>query len=212
MRRLPVYLVLDTSASMHGEPIEAVKTGLGTLVAALRTDPQALETAHLAVISFDSQARELTPLTELIAFTPPDLQIGGVTALGDALSLTATVITRDVRRTTTDRKGDWKPIVFLMTDGAPTDDWRPGLAEFRKTQPGLVVACAAGHGADTGVLKQITDNVVALDTADGAGLQAFFKWVSASIAVTSRKIDLSKSDPGALGDLPPPPDEIRVVL
>ena len=59
MRRLPVYLLLDTSGSMSGEPIEQVKNGLQMLVAGLRQDPYALETAYLAVITFDSAAQEV---------------------------------------------------------------------------------------------------------------------------------------------------------
>jgi uncharacterized protein YegL len=212
MRRLPVYLLIDTSGSMHGEPIEAVKTGMATLVAALRTDPQALETAYLSVIGFASEPSELVPLTELVAFNPPVISAGGTTALGGALRLAADLIRRDVRKSTTEQKGDWKPVVFLMTDGAPTDEWRVGLSDFHEARPGLVVACAAGGDADTSILKEITENVVALDTADTASLSAFFKWVSASISVSSRRIDLSKSEPTGLGDLPPPPEEIRVVL
>ncbi|EDN3960136.1 tellurium resistance protein TerY, partial [Salmonella enterica subsp. enterica serovar Typhimurium] len=54
MRRLPVYLLLDTSGSMHGEPIEAVKNGVQTLLTTLKQDPYALETAYVSVITFDS--------------------------------------------------------------------------------------------------------------------------------------------------------------
>ena len=45
MRRLPVYILIDTSGSMHGEPIEAVRNGLQVLISSLRQDPYALETA-----------------------------------------------------------------------------------------------------------------------------------------------------------------------
>lgn len=68
MRRLPVYLLLDCSGSMFGEPIEAVKNGVQVLVSTLRQDPYALETAYLSIITFDSDARQTTPLTELAAF------------------------------------------------------------------------------------------------------------------------------------------------
>ncbi|MGH8473151.1 MAG: VWA domain-containing protein, partial [Gammaproteobacteria bacterium] len=64
MRRLPVYLVLDTSGSMSGEPIEAVKNGVQILVSTLRQDPYALETAFLSVITFDSSAKQVVPLTD----------------------------------------------------------------------------------------------------------------------------------------------------
>lgn len=59
MRRLPVYLLLDTSGSMTGEPIEAVKNGVQMLLSTLRQDPYALETAYVSVITFDSSARQL---------------------------------------------------------------------------------------------------------------------------------------------------------
>ena len=87
MRRLPVYLLLDTSGSMYGEPIEAVKNGVQVLLSTLRQDPYALETAYLGIITFDSSAKEVAPLTELSAFQMPDLQASGCTALGEALSL-----------------------------------------------------------------------------------------------------------------------------
>ena len=63
VRRLPIYLLIDTSGSMMGEPIEAVKQGIRTLITELKGDPQAVETAYLSVITFDSHARQLVPLT-----------------------------------------------------------------------------------------------------------------------------------------------------
>ena len=212
MRKLPVYLVLDTSGSMSGEPIEAVKNGVQILVSALRQDPYALETAFLSVITFDGQAQQLVPLSELATFNPPNLQVGTTTSLGAGLKLLAERVDAEVTKTTADTKGDWKPMVFLMTDGLPTDDWQSGLAEFKKRKFGIVVACAAGTGADTTVLKQITENVVALDTADTASLRAFFKWVSASISTGSQKVESGGKEIAGLDELPPPPAEINVVI
>lgn len=211
MRRLPVYLVLDVSGSMLGEPIEAVRTGIQTLVSTLRGDPYALETAYLSVILFDSEARQATPLTELIAFQPPVIEPGSLTSLGKALRLTKQCIEREVQSNTPEAKGDWKPLVFLMTDGKPNDDWEAGLEEFRRAKTGLVVACGAGPQADTDVLKKITEAVVTLDTADQSTIAAFFKWVSASISTSSKKVDITKSESSQLDELPPPPPEIHLV-
>ena len=86
-RRLPVYLLLDCSGSMMGEPIEAVRQGVKALLSELRGDPQALETAYLSVITFDSTARQITPLTELMQFKEPELNASGATALGGALKV-----------------------------------------------------------------------------------------------------------------------------
>ncbi|OJU91489.1 MAG: tellerium resistance protein TerY, partial [Acinetobacter sp. 38-8] len=150
--------------------------------------------------------------TELAAFQAPDLQVTGTTALGGALTLLADKIEQEVAKTTVDVKGDWKPLIFIMTDGVPTDDWRKGLQRLQQVKTGVIVACAAGHGADTSILKQITEVVVELATADSNTIKAFFKWVSASISTGSQKVDAGQKEVTGLGDLPPPPPEVNIVL
>lgn len=212
MRRLPVYLLLDTSGSMTGEPIEAVKNGVQMMISSLRQNPQAIETAFLSVITFDSTAQQIIPLTDLASFQMVDLKAAGVTALGDALKLTAQKIETEVAKTTTEQKGDWKPLVFIMTDGIPTDNWESGLTEFKKVKTAFTVACAAGGGADTNVLKQITDTVVSLENADSSSIGKFFQWVTASIGVTSTKIEDSGKELTNFKELPPPPSELNIVV
>ena len=212
MRRLPVYLLLDTSGSMYGEPIEAVKNGVQTLISTLRSDPYALETAYISIITFNSTAQQITPLTELAAFQQPSIDASGCTVLGGALSLLAQKVDSEVTKTTAEQKGDWRPLVFIMTDGAPTDDLNKGLADFKQRKFGMVVACAAGQGASTDTLKQITENVVQLDTADSATIKAFFKWVSASISTSSKSIEDTACETTTMSELPPPPPEVNIVV
>jgi len=211
-RRLPVYLVLDTSGSMTGEPIEAVKNGLSTLLTALRSDPHALETAFLSVITFDTDSRQVVPLTDLASFQEPTLTAQGTTSLGQALSLVSSCIEREIIKSSPEQKGDWKPLVFFMTDGQPTDDWQKGLNDFKSRKTGMVVACAAGSGADATLLKQITENVVMLDTADKATIAAYFKWVSSSITTSSKKVENAGVEASSMSELPPPPPEVNVVF
>ena len=81
MRRLPVYILLDTSGSMSGEPIEAVKNGVQVMISSLRQNPQAIETAFLSIITFDSAAQQIIPLTDLASFQMVDIKASGVTCL-----------------------------------------------------------------------------------------------------------------------------------
>jgi uncharacterized protein YegL len=74
------------------------------------------------------------------------------------------------------------------------------------------VACAAGHGADSALLKQITPDVVSLAAADAKAISAYFKWISSSISVRSQNVESGQKDTGGLSELPPPPAEVNVVL
>lgn len=212
MRRLPVYLLLDTSGSMMGEPIEAVKNGVQIMISSLRQNPQAIETAYLSIITFNTNAQQVVPLTDLSTFQSPDITASGTTSLGQALELVSTCIDKEVGITTAESKGDWKPLVFIMTDGIPTDDIQKGLSEIKKRKTAFIVACAAGSGADTSTLKQLTENVVSLDVADGPSISKFFAWVTASIGVSSSKVEESGSETSGMNELPPPPSELNIVI
>jgi uncharacterized protein YegL len=208
-RRLPVYLLLDTSGSMSGEPIQAVIQGLKALLAELRGDPMALETAHLSVITFNSNAQQIAPLTDLVSFQEPSLKAGGGTSLGAGLKLLEQCMNREVQKTTENQKGDWKPLIFLMTDGQPTDNWESAAKSLKQKKPANIIACAAGTGADSSLLKQITEVVVKLDNLQPDTLKAFFKWVSSSIKITSQSVTQVMAD--APINLPPPPPQITII-
>ncbi len=210
-RRLPVYLLLDCSGSMTGEPIEACRQGLRALLADLRSNPQALETAYLSVITFANNAQQVCPLTELTSFVEPTLNASGTTALGDALRLLDQCLDREVRKSTPTQKGDWKPLVFLMTDGQPTDEWEKMADAIKSKKPANIIACAAGPGANAAMLKRITEAVVSLTDLQPQQLQAFFKWVSASVKTTSQNIAQVPTE-GTPVNLPPPPPNSGIVI
>jgi uncharacterized protein YegL len=210
MRRLPVYLVLDVSGSMSGEPIKAVKEGVAMLLNALRGEPYALETAYLSVITFESKAKQVSPLTDLVSFQEPQLNSGGTTALGAALELLSSRLDTEIVKNTPQEKGDWRPLVFLMTDGQPTDKWQKGMDEVKKRKA-KIIACAAGSGADINVLKQITENVVQLKSTSANDIKKFFEWISASVVQGSQKLNTGGEEDSGLGELPKPPPEINVI-
>ncbi len=210
-RRLPVYLLLDTSGSMRGEPIHSVNTGLKAMLSALRQDPYALESVHLSIITFDMEAREYLPLTPLDQVQLDDIVVpdSGATFMGAALELLVALVDRDLHKSSPDLKGDWRPLMFLMTDGSPSDTqaFRHAVLEVKQRNFASIIACAAGPKAKQSFLLELTERVVSLDTMDSATFSGFFKWISASVASGSSSVGLS-----AAATLPPPPPEIQLVL
>jgi uncharacterized protein YegL len=180
-QRLPVYLVLDCSGSMFGEPIEAVRQGIKSLLADLRSDPQAVETAYLSILTFASGVRQLCPLRDLLDFEEPDIEAGGSTPLGAALTILDDCIDREVVKPSPTTKGDWKPLVFLMTDGRPTDAWERAADRLKAKNSATIIACAAGTEADSAVLRRFASAVIELNNLQPDALKTFFQWVSSAI-------------------------------
>ncbi|MDR1962709.1 MAG: VWA domain-containing protein [Planctomycetaceae bacterium] len=191
MRRLPVYILIDCSESMAGEPMEAVQKGLAAMFSSLRKDPHALETVCLSVITFDARAKVAVPLTEIAEFSTPTLTIKPGTALGAALQLLAARIKKEVTKTTSESKGDYRPIVFLLTDGQPTDDWEDAAAALKTVKPKLanIYAIGCGNDIDFHVLNEITDTAFHIRDVSGEMIAKFFIWMSASVQSMSQGAD-----------------------
>ena len=212
MRRLPVYLLLDTSGSMRGEPIEAVNTGLRMMVSSLRQDPHALETVSISILTFDVDAKVVVPMTALEDLVVPQITTpqSGPTHLGRALETLHDKVRAEVRKSSPDAKGDWAPFLFVMTDGKPSDTqvYREQCPRIRALGFASIIGCVAGPKACKDDLKPLCDHVVSLDTMDSAGFNSFFKWVTATISGGNKTMGLASGSTS----LPPPPPEIQVVF
>ena len=210
-RRLLTYLCIDTSGSMNGEPIVAVNAGLQALLGSLRTNPYALDSVHLSITTFDSSIKEVLPMTALTEVMLPEITCpqSGATLLGEALEHICALVRRDVRKASDTEKGDWKPILVILTDGKPTDTlaYSEVIPKVQAAGFATVVACAAGPKADPAHLKRLTEHVVSLDTMDAASFGKFFQWVSETVSNDSKS-----RGTGTSAALPPPPAEINIVL
>lgn len=215
IRRLPIYLLIGTPGSMTGAPIQAVNQGVNLLYNELMNDPTAIETVHISVIAFDNEARLVTPLTELTAFSPPSLNAGGEEcATGAALQLLRESLDRDIVPNTRENKGDYKALVLLMTDSQPTDtdvwDREAKLIRERSWDIAAVVALACGERVDTSTLKRLTEAVFSMDSVSSDAISRHFKWVSQSVRPAEDEEEGSRVPVSLVSEqrpLTPPGDE-----
>lgn len=192
MRRLPVYLLLDCSESMIGDSLTAVQAGVEMMLRTLRSDPHALETVWISCITFDQEAKLAFPLSELTEVQAPRLVAKPGTALGAALHLCADRIETEVRKTTSERKGDWRPLVILLTDGQPTDSWKsalPRLGQKVRPRPANIYAVGCGEDVNTEMLLELTDIVLHMREMTEERFRKLFVWLTASVNEGSRAVE-----------------------
>jgi uncharacterized protein YegL len=196
-RRLPVYLLLDCSGSMQGVKIVSVNNGVSTIYEELMRDPRSASTVHISVISFNDQAYQLdmAPITH---FTPPQLFASGMTALGAALHLLNESLDRDLIPNEPGRKGDYKPLIFVLTDGQPSDAWQAEAERLREratsTRPLNIIGLAIGDDADIAVIRQIASTTLKMQNVSAENIRAYFDWVSASIKTASQSGQLAVAE------------------
>jgi uncharacterized protein YegL len=211
MRRLPVYILIQTSGAMKGEPIESIKVGLESMIASLRQDPFALESVQISIITFDKTPNEIVPMTELENLQIPVINqpVSAGVHFGEALQMLCNKVDKDVKLSTPDRKGDWMPLLFIMADGRASDIqlFKEMVPKLKRRNFSSIVACCVGTKRDISNLELLATTVVSLDTTDSSTFKQFFKWVSDSVGVGNRSIGASE---GIL--LPPPPAEVHTVI
>jgi uncharacterized protein YegL len=162
MATRPVFLywLVDCSASMSmngkiGALNFAIREALPDLLSAAESNPAA--TLLVRVLAFSSEARwESETAVPIEDFFPPELEADGATALGAALRLLAEELHTPPMPTRALR-----PVIVLISDGMPTDDWRAGLRALDTTPWGrrsVRVAIAVGDDADRGILKEFLQN------------------------------------------------------
>lgn len=186
--RLPVYLLLDCSGSMYGAKLAAVSAGVTAICETLRGDPRSATTVHMSVIWFNDRAYR-TPLVPITAFPTPDLQALGLTALGAALTMLNDALDRELipAHTAPDGRtvpGDYRPLVYLLTDGQPSDEWQAEAARLRTRvahAPLHIIGLAIGDDAKVDQIVQVATVVLKIDGDLRDRLREYFDWVAESV-------------------------------
>ncbi|MEY4907266.1 MAG: hypothetical protein RL260_984 [Pseudomonadota bacterium] len=184
--RCPCVLLLDVSGSMNGRPLDALNAGLALFKDELAADSLAMKRVEIGIITFGPVKIEM-PFTTASAFFPPTLQAQGDTPMGAAIMEALNMVR--------DRKQDYRsngisyyrPWVFLITDGKPTDAWKAAAEAVREGEASKQFAFFAigVQGADMGTLRQISSAREPL-SLDGMKFRELFKWLSSSLSSVSK--------------------------
>ena len=182
-RPLRFYWVLDASGSMSGEKINSLNYAIREALPAMNdVAEENVEAAiEVKVLTFASGCKWLTPSAVPIEnFSWTDVASGGVTDLGAALKALAMELSVD----NMPERG-LPPVVALVTDGQPTDDFEKGLAMFMAepwAQRAVRVGIAIGRDADRDVIRKFNaSEIEPLEANNSADLVQYIKWVSTQV-------------------------------
>lgn len=191
--RCPVVLILDTSASMAGDPIDSLNRGMASFKYDVEQDALAALRVELAIVTFGHQVEVIQNFITVDDFMAPKLETGGKTPLGAALKLGLDVL--EIRKAIYRREGVqyYRPWVFLITDGAPTDgeEWMESAARIQEleNQGKLTFFTIGVEGADFQILQKVAPQQRPPLKLQNLQFDALFKWLSSSVRrVSSNQI------------------------
>ncbi|MBQ4480390.1 MAG: VWA domain-containing protein [Victivallales bacterium] len=188
--RCPVILLLDTSGSMAGTPIEELREGLRQFLRETSDDETASMSVELEVITFGETVKIAAPFAPVnqVNDNVPTLTANGMTPMGEALRTADQEL--KARRRLYKNKGisSYKPWIILMTDGQPNDDWEAAarsmreLGEQRKLQ---YIGIGIGESADFDTLRQVLPEHPGPVKLKGLCFKEFFSWLTDSLKSVS---------------------------
>ena len=206
MRRLPIYILINTSSSLSNEILQNFKDSINLLIETLKEDPYALETVYVSIITFDSTITCLCSLSPLTSFKMPSINIGKQeSSLGHTLLQLTTIIDNELIKNTYEQKGDWKPLIFIFTANDSVIDITEEVEELICHKCGRIIICTKTDSVNLGKYKKITEVILPIESLDKHIINSQFYWISESIN-TCERVNPYNSDL----ELPPSPNSIYI--
>ncbi|HHV7370494.1 TPA: VWA domain-containing protein, partial [Escherichia coli] len=171
--------------SMNGRPINELNAGLVTFRDELLADPLALKRVELGIVTFGPVHVE-QPFTSAANFFPPILFALGDTPMGAAITKALDMVEERKREYRANGISYYRPWIFLITDGAPTDEWQAAANKvFRGEEDKRFAFFSIGvQGADMKTPAQIS--VRQPLPLQGLQFRELFSWLSSSLRSVSR--------------------------
>ena len=206
MRRLPIYILINTSSSLSNGILQNFKDSINLLVKTLQEDPYALETVYMSIITFDSTITRLCSLSPLQSFNPSSVKIGTHTSsLGNALLQLSAIIDNELIKTTYEQIGDWKPLIFIFTANDSVIHITKEVEELICHKCGRIIICTKTDSVNSDKYKKITDLILPIEPLDKQIIKSQIYWISGSIDVGERV-----NPDNFYLELPPPPNSIYI--
>ncbi|HEX3651621.1 MAG TPA: VWA domain-containing protein [Rhizomicrobium sp.] len=185
--RCPCVLLLDTSGSMAGEKIAHLNHGLRTFAEELRSDSMAAKRVELAIVTFGPVA-ELQPFTTVDAFAAPELNPQGDTPMGAAITRGIEMVNARKAEYRQHGIGYYRPWIFLITDGASTDDVTAATSAVRdgEARKSFAFYAVGVEGADMAKLATIAVPSRPPLKLRGMSFRELFVWLSNSLGGVAR--------------------------
>lgn len=198
---LACVLLLDTSGSMAGASIKSLNKAINSFKEKTSMDELARKRVDIAIIEFNDEANLIQDFTPISQMGPIELEAGGLTAMGQGINFAIDKVKERNRFYNQQGTPCYKPWIFMITDGAPTDDITQAAQRIKdeesKGTHGKLKFFALGvENYDKNTLHQLTKRVMALTDTDFTGI---FNWLSESmVAISVSRIDENVP----LGNLP----------
>jgi len=194
--RCPCLLLLDTSASMQGAPIAELNRGLVAFKDELAADALAMKRVELALVTF-GPVQVLSDFQTPDLFQPPQLNPEGDTPMGDAIARGLEMLRQRKVAYRANGISYYRPWIFLITDGTPTDSWQhaAGLVREGEASKSFSFFAVGVEGANMDILSQLS--VRAPLKLSGLRFRDLFTWLSSSLS------GVSQSQVGQTVSLPP---------